>query len=106
MQNLRFDVTPEVIFKPRFITNENECDLVQEIQGFSFYIDYLGEGETPALMIMKNANLTSKTIGEIPEAPEDLLLSAVKRQGIKDYAGMYPIDEGVESWLKEKLGLG
>lgn len=105
MNNLRLDVTPDVIFKPRFITEDNRTHLIEEIQGFSFYIDYLGDDDPPALMLMKTYNLTSKTIGAVEGVPHDLLIQAVKRDGIKDYAGMFPIDEGVEGWIKEGLGL-
>jgi len=104
MDNLRWDVTPEVLFKPRFIHDPKDCDLAKETQGFSFYIDY-AEDITPSLMVMKTYALRSKTIGEIVDVPKELLLNAVKREGVKSYCGMYPIDEAVEAWLKERLGL-
>jgi hypothetical protein len=105
IENLRFDVTPDLIFKPRFVTQENREELINETQGFSFYIDYLGGSHKPALMIMKTYNLTSKTIGQVEDVPEDLLRGAVTREGVRDYSGMFPIDEDVERWLKKELGL-
>jgi len=105
LKHLRFDVTPEVLFRPRFVNADNREAMMCETQGFSFYIDYMGGNHTPTLMIMKTYNLPSKTIGEVEGAPADLLLGAVKRKGVRDYAGMFPIDEAVENWLKKELGL-
>lgn len=105
VQHLRFDVTPEVIFKPRFIRpGEDRNDVINETQGFMFYIDY-AEGSTPSLMLMKTYNLTSKTVGEVTDAPGELLLQAVRKKDAKDICGMYCIDEAVEGWLKDKLGI-
>jgi hypothetical protein len=105
MENLRWDVTPETIFKPRFVRDKSQSDLVKETQGFIFYIDYLGEG-TPHLMVMKTYNLTSKTVGEnLEDVPVELLMGAVQKEGVKDISGMYPIDEHLEGWLKERLGI-
>lgn len=103
MEHLRFDVTPEVIFKPRFVRDKNDRDLVKEAQGFMFYIDYMDD--ILSLMMMKTYNLTSKTMGEIQDVPRKLLLNAVNREGVKDIVGMYPIDGELEDWLKGKLGL-
>jgi hypothetical protein len=105
MQNLRWDVTPEAIFKPRFIQDKSQSDLVRETQGFMFYIDYLGD-DPPHLMVMKTYNLTSKTVGEdVEDVPAELLMGAVQKEGVRDISGMYPIDERLESWLKERLGI-
>jgi hypothetical protein len=103
MKHIRFDVTPEVIFKPRFIRDRNNRDVVEEIRGFMFYIDHMDE--TTSLMLMKTYNLTSKTMGDIEKVPRELLLNAVNREGIKDIVGMYPIDDKLENWIKGKLDL-
>lgn len=103
MTHLRFDVTPELLFKPRFVRTKDDCDLINETQGFMFYIDYM-EG-TPSLMLMKTYNLTSKTVGEIQDAPLELLMGAVKKEGVKPITGMYPIDEKLEDWIKKELGI-
>jgi hypothetical protein len=103
MKHLRFDVTPEVIFKPRFVRDKNDRDVIEEIQGFMFYIDHMDE--TTSLMLMKTYNLTSKTVGDIEEVPRELLINAVNREGVRDIIGMYPIDDKLENWLKGKLDL-
>lgn len=103
MTHLRWDVTPEVIFKPRFVRNGKDRDLIAETQGFMFYIDYMDDAAS--LMVMKTYNLTSKTVGEIVDVPKELLLNAVRREGVKDITCMYPIDEELEAWLKKELGV-
>jgi len=105
MKHVRFDVTPQVIFRPRFISpGQDRSDLINETQGFMFYIDCVG-GSAPSLMVMKTYNLTSKTVGEVVGTPPELLLRAVGKEGVKDYCGMYPIDRDVEAWIRENLGL-
>jgi len=106
IENLRWDVTPKFLFKPRFIRGPEDCHLTEEIQGFMFYIERFDKETPPALMIMKTYHLRSKTVGQIADVPEDLLLNAVGKEGVKDVAGMYPIDEALEAWLKAGLGLG
>ena len=104
LDNLRWDLTPEIIFKPRFIKPGEKCETAAETQGFMFYIDYM-EDIKPALMILKTYELRSKTIGAVEDVPEELLTNAVKREGVKDITGMYPIDEKLEAWLKKAMGL-
>ncbi len=103
MDNLRWDVTMEALFKPRFILSEKDCGLMKETQGFMFYIDWMDNHLN--LMVMKTYEMRSKTVGQIEDAPEELLRNAVMKDGVKDMSGMYPIDEGVEAWLKKELGL-
>ena len=103
MEHVRFDVTPEVIFKPRFVRDSNDRGLIKETQGFMFYIDHMDD--ILNLMLMKTYNLTSKTVGYIQDVPRELLLNAVNMEGVKDMVGMYPIDGELESWLKGKLGI-
>lgn len=103
MDNIRWDLTPEELFKPRFVRSAKDCDKIQETQGFMFYIDYLDDAL--GLMVMKTYELRSKTVGEIEDAPKELLLSAVRREGVKDVTGMYPIDDSVKKWLMKGLGL-
>jgi|Deesub1362A_J573_1020465.scaffolds.fasta_scaffold00013_53 hypothetical protein len=103
MKHLRWDVTPQDLFKPRFVHSEKDRDLIKETQGFMFYIDYVDD--TASLMVMKTYNLTSKTIGEIVDVPQELLLNAVKKEGVKPIADMYPIDEELEKWLKSQLDI-
>ena len=103
IDNITWDVTPELIFKPRFFLKDEDRELIDRTQGFLFYIDYMDD--ICELMVLKTYQLRSKTIGEVENVPEQMLLDAVNREGVKDIGGMYPIDEKLESWLKEKLGI-
>jgi hypothetical protein len=103
MKHLRLDVTPELIFQPRFIRTPEDAKRVGETQGFSFYIEALDCD--PCLMLMKTYNMTSKTVGEIVDVPGGLLKNAVSKEGAKDFCGMFAIDDGLAGWISEELGL-
>jgi hypothetical protein len=103
MKHLRWDVTPEVLFKPRFVRDKDDRDLIKETQGFMFYIDCMDD--IVNLMVMKTYNLTSKTVGDVEGVPRELIMNAVRRKGVKDIMCMYPIDKALEAWLKKELGL-
>ncbi len=104
LDNLRFDVTPEVIFKPRFLTPETMQQAYDETHGYMFYVDCM-KGDKPVLMLMKTKELRSSTVGEVEGVPVELMEAAVSREGVKDFCGMYPLDEALIDWLKEQLGL-
>ena len=101
--NLRFEVTPELLFKPRFTSSGQNEELIKETQGFSFYVEYMEDMPKPALMIMKTYCLSSKSIGQITDAPEDLLWGAVREAGVKDIAGMYPLNKPMKDWIKSRI---
>ena len=103
MKQLRWDVTPDVLFKPRFVDSPEDTHLATETEGYMFYIDYLGKGN-PTLMIMRTTGLSSTSFAQVLDCPVELLLEAVKKEGVKSYSGMHPIDEKLEEWLKDKLG--
>jgi len=105
IRHLRLDVTPEILLKPRFITAQNREKLISEVQGFSFYIDFMEGMEKPVLMVMKTYCLNSKTIAEITNAPEALLWECVRSPEAKETTGMYAICPGVEGWIKKELGI-
>lgn len=107
-ENIRFDVTPQALFKPRFVSPgsghpETGEDVMKETQGFSFYVDYMQGMPKPALMVMKTYSLRSKSIAEITDAPEELLWGVVRDKDIKDISGMYPINGPLEDWIKSQL---
>jgi hypothetical protein len=103
MKLLRWDVTPEVLFKPRFVDKPEDVRLHEETEGYMFYVDWFkGKGE-PKLMVMKTMGLTSNSFAEVTDCPVELLRNAAGREGVKSYSGMYPIDKELEKWLKEKL---
>jgi hypothetical protein len=105
MKHLRFDVTPEILLKPRFLTSENRERLIGEIQGFTFYVDYLEGMPKPVLMVLKTYCLNSKSIAEITDAPEDLLWETVRSPEAKTKNGMYAPGPSLEKWIKEELEL-
>ncbi len=101
VQNLRFDLTPELLFRPRFPQGKSPEDLCNETQGFFLYVDFMEGMPKPILMLMKNYQLRSKTVGEVTDAPEEFLWDAVK--GVKDIQGMYPLSPALETWIKQEL---
>lgn len=103
MKALRWDVTPETLFKPRFTGIDKDRELAKETHGYMFYIDYVGG--VAKLMLMKTVELTSSTVGEVKDVPQDMLLRAVKAEGVKPMAGMYPIGKELEEWLKSQVGI-
>ena len=99
-RNLRWDVTPEVLFKPRF-TMGREREAFGETEGYMFYIEKTNS--TPKLMLIRTIKLMSTTVDEVGGVPEDLLKKSLESG--KPVAGMYPISKDLEEWLKEELGL-
>lgn len=102
-ENLRFDVTPELLFKPRFVNSAENEALVKETQGFSFYVEYMEDMPKPALMVMKTFSLRSKSIAQVADAPEELLWGAVRESGGKDIIGMFPLSRPIEDWIKSQI---
>jgi hypothetical protein len=105
LRQLRWDVTPEVLFKPRFvgIGSEKDVRLQRETDGYMFYVDSLGK--KTALMLMRTISMMSQTVAEVEGAPEEMLDRAVRAEGVKSYAGMYPLSTELEEWIKAELGL-
>jgi hypothetical protein len=103
MDNIKWDLTPQVLFKPRFIKDKSERGVLDEIRGFMFYIDYMDD--IANLMLMKTYNLTSKTVGQFYDVPQDMIMKSVKAKGVRDIAGMYPIGGELTDWLKKELGI-
>lgn len=103
LRNVRWDVTPKDLFKPRFTGMGNQRELHKETEGYMFYID-LAAGP-PKLMLMRTLQLMSSTEAEIDDAPQEMLIGAVGAGGAKSVAGMYPISAEVEAWIKKELGL-
>ncbi len=102
-ENLRFDVTPELLFKPRFASSKGNEAPAKETQGFSFYVEYMEGMPKPALMVMKTFNLTSKSIAQVTDVPEELLWGAVREGGGKGIMGMYPLSKPLEDWIRSRI---
>lgn len=103
MRNLRWDVTPEVLFKPRFTGHSPAADLSAETNGFMFYVDTFAG--PPKLMVMRSQDLMSNLFCEVTDVPGEMLNAALKAEGVKPITCMYPIDAELERWLKAELGL-
>ena len=102
-ENLRFDVTPELLFKPRFANTSGNEEFIKETQGFSFYVEYMEGMDKPALMVMKTYRLTSKSIAQVTDAPEELLWGAVRESWARDIMGMYPLSKPLEDWIRSQI---
>jgi len=103
MGNLRLDLTPENIFKPRYSGQGELEKLKAEVEGYFFYVEIIEKG--PELMLMRNVGLKSKTMGEVTGVPAEHLTRIIAAQHSEEVAGMYSIDSGLKYWLKEQLGL-
>ncbi len=104
LDNLRWDMTPKILFEPRFPRTENEPEKTTfNIAGNMFYVDIVYN--KPTLVIMRNRLAMSKTVGYVEDVPEDLLREAMNCSAEECIAGMYPITKKLEDWLKKELGL-
>ena len=103
-ERLRFEITPEDLFKPRFAGSEaDHCDT----KGYMFYVDYMERmpDVKPRLSVMKTSTTRSNTLGQVEGVPEELIMGAVKRDGARDMSGMWTIDKALEAWLRQRLGM-
>lgn len=104
LDNLRWDMTPKILFEPRFPRAENGPEKTTfNIAGNMFYVDIVLN--KPTLVIMRNRSTMSKTVGYVEDVPEDLLRAAMNCSAEECIAGMYPITKKLEDWLKKELGL-
>jgi len=103
IDNIRLDLTPEDIFKPRFSGHGDFEKQKAETQGYFFYVEVIEKG--PELMLMKNVDLKSKTLGEVEGVPTEHLNRIIQVPDAKEVAGMFAIDESLKGWLKGQLGL-
>jgi len=101
MENLRLDLTPEDIFKPRYSGHGDFEKQKAETQGYFFYVEITDKG--PELMLMKNVDLKSKTLGEVEGVPAEHLNRVITAPDVKEVAGMFAIDDKLKDWLKEQL---
>lgn len=104
LRQLRLDIKPADLFTPRFVGPETDRKVLRETNGYMFYIDFMKDIK-PTLMLMRTIDLQSQTAGEVSGAPAELLEAAVKKEGVKEISGMYPIDNALEAWLRKELGV-
>lgn len=102
LEQIRWDVTPRMFFEPPFSKKKKERPPA-DIEGFMFYIEIMNN--MPVLTIMKNKKALSKTVGYVEGVPENLLKEALDCDKEECVAGMYPLTDKLEAWLKKELGM-
>ena len=102
IQDIRWEVTPRVFLDPTSTTDASGKP-IDINYGYMLYVDLM-EG-VPALVIMQLKRVMSKTVGYVNDIPQDLLREAMKCLESECIAGMYPMGEKLEAWLKKELGV-
>jgi hypothetical protein len=104
LENIRWDVTPRIFFEPRFSKKDDEQETTERnIDGYMLYVDLVYK--KPAVVIMSNRPLLSRTVAYIDEVPDELLKEATHCTASECVSGMYPLTKKIEKWLKKALGL-
>ncbi len=96
---IRWEVTPQLFLDPKSAGG----DPVDIEYGFMLYIDLVDD--KPQLMVMQLKKIVSKTVGIVTDVPEDMLREAMNCTDKECVAGMYPLGEKLESWLKQELAI-
>lgn len=104
IRDIRWDLTPKK-FMAAGSSLQKVGQNVSEIVGVSYmlYVDLMRN--KPTLMIMKSRGARSKTVGYVEDIPEDMLKEAMGCEAGECIAGMYPLTERLEAWLKKELGI-
>lgn len=100
LEEIRWDVTPRVLFDPDRGTGKEASKV--NVDGYMLYVEVIDS--VPVLVIMKNKYSMSKTVAYLDGIPEDLLKEAAHCTTEECVAGMYPITKSLEAWLKKELG--
>lgn len=103
VEHIRWDISPKVFVSPHISSGDSTTVTVDTTYGYMLYVDLVYD--KPAIIIMQLKELMSNTIGYIDEAPEDLLKEAMQCTTSECVAGMYPLTEELETWLKEQMGV-
>lgn len=100
IENVRWDVTPKIFIEPNSGPGSEPVDLTH---GYMLYVDMVEA--RPALVVMVLKRIISKTAGYIHDIPDDMLKECMQCDASECIAGMYPITEKLEQWLKKEFGL-
>ena len=100
IKDIRWDVTPQIFLNPRSSPDKEAIDITY---GYMLYVDLIND--RPTLLIMQLKKLMSKTVASVNDVSEDLLKDAMHCTDKECVAGMYPLSEKLESWLKKELNL-
>ena len=104
LNNVKWDVTPQTVMEPRFLSWPEDLQKLRDISGYMFYIE--SQCEPPALMLLKvgKTDITS-TIGKVDEIPPELLRKAIENPVDQPANGMYAITDEIKEWLRKELGV-
>jgi hypothetical protein len=104
IEHILWDMEPKDVMAAKFKKTEKGIDKRDEIKGYIFYIETMGE--EPILFMMRHTAMEfGETMAQIEEVPKELLSKAVEENKDKHYFGMYPISNDVKAWLKKELGV-
>jgi hypothetical protein len=103
VQDIRWDVTPKIFLDPSSALEDESGQEVDITRGYMLYVDIIND--KPVLVIMQMRRIMSKTVGYVIDIPEDLLREAMHCTDKECVAGMYPLGEKLEDWLKKELSL-
>jgi hypothetical protein len=102
LQKIKWDVTPQTVMEPRFLSRPEDMQRLKELSGYIFYIE--SQCEPPAVMLLKIGKTDiSSTVGKIDEIPVELVRKALENPEHKPVNGMYAITGEIKAWLKKEL---
>lgn len=88
---------------PQFTSDATQPGPPDVSHGYMLYVDLVNE--IPAVVIMDLSGRVSKTVGWIDGVPEDLLREAMHCESSECVAGMYPLTERLQRWIRNELGM-
>lgn len=103
IDEIRWDLTPKILMGPKDFGTDATTRTPENTDGFMFYIEVIGR--KPVLVIMKSRFSMSQTAAYVTGVPDDLLRDAARCSSDECLAGMYPLTEKLEQWLKKELGV-
>lgn len=104
IEHILWDLEPKDIMDSKFKKTGQGIDKRDDIKGYIFYIETMGE--EPILFLMRHTAMEfGETMAQIDEIPKGLLIKAVEENKDRHYFGMYPISNDVKAWLKKELGV-
>ncbi len=103
IQDIRWDLTPKIFMDPSSVPGDASGKGADITYGYMLYVDLMDE--KPVLVLMQLKRIMSKSVGYVPDVPEELLREAMQCEDSDCIAGMYPLNASLESWLKNQLGI-
>jgi hypothetical protein len=104
IEHILWDMEPKELMAAKFTKTEHGVEKRDDIKGYIFYIETMGED--PILFLMRHTAVEfGETMGQINDIPKELLRESVEETKDRHYFGMYPINNAVKAWLKKELGV-